>query len=537
MDPNSAPGPDGIPASFYRDYSEVVVGPMVKMQRIALDTGLTTEGTAHATITPIYKGGSKCEASNYRPVALTNHSTKIMERVVRAEIVNYLVTNNLTNDTQHGFTASRSTMSQILCYLDDIFKMLEEGEEVDSVYLDFSKAFDKVDHGILLSKLYRLNIQGRLLRWIASFLRDRTQSVRVGSSLSDPTRVTSGVPQGSVLGPVLFLIMMLDIDSNVGQSSLGSFADDTKVWGRVKPVDPQEGVNRIQDDLISLYQWASANNMSFNDKKFQGISFGNTGRSPNYVTCSGESIVFVSAVKDLGILIEDNLHFNKHIRSMAAKGHRISEWSFRTIKDRSTKTLLTILKSLVIPLIEYASVIWTPYDQEHINILEAVQRRFTSRFPIFRSWDNYLGMEVCTVDYPTRLEALGLYSLQRRHERYMILYIYKIVNEFVPNPGFICNYDSRRKFRVTPKLSPQQAPTWVRNARKHSFFKRAPRLFNNLPVELRERCDADAPTKAHLDAYKRKLDQHLKKFVDFPGRAGNGLPQQGREDIAFAPLK
>ena len=537
LDANSAPGPDGIPASVYKDYATQLVGPMCKLQRIALDTGKTTEGVAEAIITPLHKGGSKCEPANYRPVALTNHDTKIFERVLRKEIVKYLEDNNLTNVTQHGFTARKSTISQILSYLDDVYRKLEEGVEVDAVYLDFAKAFDKVDHGILLKKLYRLKIQGRILKWIGSFLRDRVQRVRVGNVLSDPARVTSGVPQGSVLGPVLFLVMMIDIDSNINNSSLGSFADDTKVWGDVDAQSVEQGVTNIQDDLNSLYLWARNNNMVFNDKKFQGLSFGISGRSPHYTTGSGESIEFVDCVKDLGVLVESNLHFNKHIRSMAAKGHRIAEWSFRTISDRSTPTLKTILKCLVIPQFESQSVIWSPHDQDHINMLEGVQRRFTSRFPAFRAWDSVLDMEICNIEYKDRLESLGLYSIQRRHERYLILYTYKIANKFVPNPGFTIDYDPRRKLRVNPITSPPHAPTWVKNARSHSFFERGPRLFNKLPVALRERADIPLPTKSHLDTYKRQLDKHLHKYVDYPGRSGNGLPQDGRDGTPSAPLK
>jgi hypothetical protein len=145
-------------------------------------------------------------------------------------------------------------------------------------------------------------------------------------------------------------------------------------------------------------------------------------------------------------------------------------------------------------------------------------------------------MEVCTTEYKDRLESLGLYSIQRRHERYLILYTYKIANKFVPNPGFVIDYDPRRKLRVTPTTPPSHAPSWVKSARRHSFFERGPRLFNKLPAALRERADIPLPTKSHLNAYKHQLDKHLKKYVDYPGRSGNGLPQDGRDDVPSAPL-
>lgn len=525
MDPTSAPGPDGIPAFFYRDYSDILAQPLNMIFRLSLDTGKLTEGRAQAIISPQFKGGSRCEPANYRPVALTNHLTKILERLIRKELVEYLETNHLTNNSQHGFRAGRSTITQLLCYLDDIYNKLEKGEEVDSVYLDFAKAFDKVDHGILLGKLHALNIGGKILKWIERFLCNREQRVKVANSLSDPVTVTSGVPQGSVIGPLLFLVMMLDIDKDVIHSDLGSFADDTKVWNKIDPSHADEGSNKLQCDLDTLFSWAEANNMKFNGKKFQCISFGSSNRVPQYTTSTRQNIEVKDCVNDLGVLLEDNLLFHKHIKSMAAKGHRMAGWSFRTIKDRKTSTLLTILKSLVIPQTEYASVVWTPHDQVHINILEGVQRRFTSRFPLFRQFDSNSNSYVCNVEYEDRLKALQLYSTQRRHERYLIIFIFKIVNNFVPNPGLTIKYNPRTKTRVEPK-SPQSSAIarWISRARKNSFFVHAPRLYNALPRDLRERDLSVSPTKSRLNTYKRMLDHHIKDFPDMPGQTHNGLP-------------
>lgn len=536
MNANSAPGPDGIPAFFYRDYADILVKPIQKIWRMSLDSGTMPEGTAQAVITPQHKGGSRCDPANYRPVALTNHLTKIFERVLRKDLVNYLESNNLTNDSQHGFRAGRSTITQLLSYQDDIINKLETGEEVDSIYLDFAKAFDKVDHGILLKKLYDLNIRGRVLIWIESFLRNREQRVKVSDSLSDPVPVTSGVPQGSVLGPLLFLVMMLDIDKDVQKSDLGSFADDTKVWGGIDLSNVEECSKDLQTDLNSLFIWAEANNMKFNEAKFQCISFGNSGRTPQYTTASNQDIKVKDCVKDLGVLLEDNLHFHNHIKNMAAKGHRIAEWALRTISNRSTATLLTLLKSLVLPQIEYASIVWTPHDQLHINLLEGVQRRFTSRFPQFRQFDSNLGIHICTTTYEERIKALNLYSVQRRHERYLILFIYKIVNGHVPNPGLCWKCHPRTKLRVEPKrtLNPSTA-SWVSRARDHSFFVRAPRLFNRLPANLKELDDNVGPSKPHVEAYKRKLDKYLSQFLDRPGDTNNGLPQDLSQQLPLTP--
>ena len=226
---NSAPGPDGITAYFIKEYIEVLAKPLHYMWRTSLDTGLMPEGTNQSIVTPIFKGGCRTLPKDYRPVALTNHVTKVFERVMRKAIIEHLETNNLLNESQHGFRNFRSTITQLMRFYDSILSLLEKGQAVDAIYLDFSKAFDKVDHTILLKKLNSVNIKGRIRDWIKEFLQNREQRVRVQGSLSNSKVVRSGVPQGSVLGPLLFLIMICDIDSETLEAIVGIFADDTRI--------------------------------------------------------------------------------------------------------------------------------------------------------------------------------------------------------------------------------------------------------------------------------------------------------------------
>ena len=182
----------------------------------------------------------------------------------------HLETNNLMNRTQHGFRSRHSTITQLLRYLDSVTTMLEKGNPVDAIYLDFSKAFDKVDHTILLKKIENMGIKGKLLKWLKEFLTNRQQQVKVNNHLSSKEWVRSGVPQGSVLGPLLFLIMMSDIDDDVVSSELSSYADDTRIW---KMICNEADRALLQTDLTSLYGWAEKNNASFNGDKFEGMSF------------------------------------------------------------------------------------------------------------------------------------------------------------------------------------------------------------------------------------------------------------------------
>ena len=285
--PTSAPGPDGIPAFLYKEYTDALIRPLIQIFNMPLKLGKLPEGVALAIITPIYKSGDKSLPVNYRPVGLPNHLTKILERILSKEIIQHLEFNNLMNPTQHGFRIGRSTISQLLTYYNDILNRLEEGNKVDSIYLDFSKAFDRVDHGVLIKKIESLNITGKILAWLEVFLTNRKQAVKVENHISQPVHVTSGVPQGSVLGPLLFIILMLDIDQTIFNAAMGSFADDTRVWTSINTI---HCVTDLQSDLNSVYSWAKSNNMKFNEAKFDTMSFGINDFHVSYTTPSGKPI-------------------------------------------------------------------------------------------------------------------------------------------------------------------------------------------------------------------------------------------------------
>ena len=186
----------------------------------------------------------------------------------------------------------------------------------------------------------------------------------------------------------------------------------------------------------------------------------------------------------------------------------------------------TLLKVLVISHVEYGCVIWSPTDAVHINLLESVQRKFTSRFAVFQTYDDALQMPICTTPYTERLKHLKIYSLERRRERYIILYVYKIIIGLVVNPGLVIDYDPRRKICVHPKVSPRRASSWVRKARESSFFCQGPKLYNSIPHHLRELENISEPSKKDLTSFKTKLDNYLSKIPDIPGNRLNSMTTQ-----------
>ena len=323
---NSAPGPDCFPAILLKQCKEVLATPLVTIWRECLDKGLTPTLLKLSLIVPIHKGDSTAMAKNYRPVALTSHLVKIFEKVIRKHIVKHLEANSSFNPSQHGFRSGRSCLSQLLTHYEMILSQLEEGHNVDVIYLDFAKAFDKLDFNVTLNKLKMLGIDGKIGRWIHSFLTGRHQSVVVNGEKSPPAEVLSGVPQGSVIGPILFLILIGDIDQNVAHAFLSSFADDTRVGKAIKSV---ADAALLQQDLNQVYQWAALNNMEFNEPKFDLLRYGRNIElkdATSYVTDSNTPIEEKQMTKDLGVIMSNTGDFNDHISKVTETVRDLSSW-------------------------------------------------------------------------------------------------------------------------------------------------------------------------------------------------------------------
>ena len=241
--------------------------------------------------------------ANYRPVSLTPHIIKVFERVIRSKMVEYLETNKLLNKNQHGFRKGRNCLSQLLDHYDELLNTVSNSSNADVVYLDYSKAFDKVDHHILLQKLERIGITGKLYRWLECFLTDRVQQVIVDGVSSSFAIVISGVPQGTVLGPLLFIVFVDDMSEVVKHSILKLFADDSKLSKAIRSMLDQI---LLQEDVNAILLWAKDNNMELNEEKFQLIQHGKISHlkpttSEIYKTSQGTSLNPTDVVVDLGV--------------------------------------------------------------------------------------------------------------------------------------------------------------------------------------------------------------------------------------------
>ena len=501
----SSSGPDGITAIYLKQCKTEISKPLYIIWRKALDLGITPITLLIAYIIPIHKGDHRGVLANYRPIALTSHLVKTFEKIIRNKIVSYLDTNDLFNPSQHGFRQGRSCLRQLLAHYDAILSLLEKGLNVDTVYLDLAKAFDKVDHKVILAKLALLGIGGKLLKWIESFLTYRSQYVLVNRFLSEPSEVKSGVPQGSVIGPLLFLVLISDIDAELGTSFLSSFADDTRVSRGIESV---RDASLLQEDLDAIYKWADLNNMKFNDKKLEVLRYGcnDTLKSlTSYNSPDGTSIAVKSTVRDLGVEMSDSGAFTDQINKICEKAKDMCSWILRTFKSRTPLVMKTLWKSLVLPILDYCSQLWCPINPGHIQKLEAIQQSFTRKIKLGEKFD-----------YWDRLSHLRMYSLQRHRERYRIIYIWKILEGLVPNishggNGGIKKLHTVRNGRTSsiPTLH-RAATTKVQKLREGSLHYHGSQLFNALPKGIRDLSNCS------VEVFKHKLDAFLNVIDDKP---------------------
>ena len=480
---HAASGPDEIPIQVLKNCKDILAEPIYLIWKHSLKNGTVPACYKESIVTPIHKKGSKVEAKNYRPVSLTSHIIKIFERVLREKIVHYLETNGLICNIQHGFRKGHSCLSELLDHIDDIMTGLTDSKDTDVIYLDYAKAFDKVDHDLLLKKLRKYGIHEKVIDWIQSFLSDRTQTVVINGVHSFIAIIISGVPQGTVLGPILFIIFINDIGGCVKHSIVRCFADDTRLSGRI---DIAEDCTHIQEDLLAITTWSEENNMVLHEDKFEYLShkcrktlldhLPFATEYSQYDTKSGVTIYPSDQVRDLGVIVSSDLSWDNHINSMLQKAKMMSAWVLNVFKCRDSCTMLTLYKSLIRSLLEYCCPLWHPTTIGLTQKIEALQRSFTRKISGCQD-----------MNYWERLSHLKLMSLQRRRERYIIITMWKILNNRHPNNMNI-QFNEPNRSGITAKL-PRLSNPKMCNARHQTMFDssfkmQGPKLWNLIPAKI-----------------------------------------------------
>ena len=323
-------------------------------------------------VTPVFKKGCRKESCNYWPVSLTSVSCKIMEHIVFHHIMGHLDTHHVLVDYQHGFRRGHSCETQLITVIEQLARNLDSSMQTDLLLLDFSKAFDAVPRKRLLMKLEHYGIRGCLAKWIESWLVGKSQSVVVIGTYSSQAMVKSGVPQGTVLGPLMFLLYINDIGNEIN-SNLRLFADDSILYGIVNNFQDAQA---LQADLNKLVEWAQKWQMTFNSSKCVMLR---VSRSVNDVDFSyemmGRLLESVESHKYLGVEIDRKLSWNKHISAITGKGNRALGFIRRNLHNCPEEVKKQAYYSLIRPHFEYASSAWDPHTQKNIKAIEGVQRR------------------------------------------------------------------------------------------------------------------------------------------------------------------
>ena len=455
-------------------------------------------------IAPVHKKGSKAVAENYRPISLTSHVIKVFERIIRKNLVKYLEENQLLCSNQHGFRSGKSCLSQLLSHIDSIITNGLEGLDTDVIYLDFAKAFDKVDHEILIRKLSNFGIQGPMLEWLKNFLEERFQMVHLNGFKSYWSLVKSGVPQGTVLGPILFLIYINDMNCCLATSFCSMFADDSRIEHKISGVSDTK---LLQEDIINVTNWSKQNNMNLNESKFKFVShkfhrslldhlpFRN--EYCLYNTAAGNTLEPIDSVLDLGVTVCSDLSWTKHVGIIVSKAQQTLSWALSVFFDRSITSMMTLYKSFVRSKIEYCCPLWHSRKFTDVQMIESLQRTFTSKI---------VGME--RLDYWQRLKKLNLLSLQRRRERFIIFHMWKIVYCKITN-------DLNIHFRFTDRRgitalipSIQRTNSKAQTLYDNSFALIESRLWNFLPTHI--------SVISCFSTFKIKVDNLLSQYPDKP---------------------
>ena len=471
LDCNKSAGPDGIHPRVLKETHASINVYLKHIFDCSMQSGEVVEDWRSSCVVPLFKKGRKDIISNYRPVALTSVCCKILESIIKDHLLEYFLKNNLFAKYQFGFLPSRSTTLQMLGFLDVLTKAVDVGNEVDVIYTDLEKAFDKIPHEKLLYKLERYKVHDQVLRWIRGYLNNRTFRVRLNGEYSGALQVVSGVPQGSVLGPLLFLIYINDIYTVC--ESMFLFADDAKLF---KVLSSKEDCFRLQNDINGVVEWFNRWQMHVNMGKCCLLHVGGKHFINKYhlidldgTTCE---IPTLESVSDLGIIMDSKLQFKDHILTRVKKANMMLGIIARNFRKLSDEAFISVYKALVRSQLEYGVQVWYPYRQGMIDAIERVQRRATKLLP------SCAGMP-----YEMRLKKLKLPTLINRRIRADLILLFDLLagdlRSLVCPSLTICTYERTRGH--DRKLATTGAH---KDCRKYFFANRVIQEWNRLPQSV-----------------------------------------------------
>ena len=506
VDPSKAAGPDGIDGYVLKRCCTSISIPLSILFSKSYNTGIIPQEWKNANVVPIHKKSDKSCVENYRPISLTSLIMKIFEKCIRNKLHDICL--DKITAKQHGFLPSKSCTTQMIEFTADLAINLNSKLQTDIVYFDFAKAFDSVSHDIILHKLkYNYGIDGKLLNFLLNYLINRKQRVVVDGEFSEWAPVLSGVPQGSILGPTLFVLFINDIVNVVSdETKVLLYADDMKIWRKIDSIDDQRC---LQNDIDSLYHWSVSNKIKFHPSKCKVIR--STLRlHPTLTNYSLNNVPLEVSEneRDLGVIMHPKLLYNKHHQGILAKASQklglVKRNCSITLCPKSRKTLyLTLVRSLF----EHCSQVWRPMKSTHILKFENTQKRAV-KWILNENYHHYSKSE-----YSTKLKELDILPVDLKFELNDMVLFHKIFygNSVVSFPSFIARqtdqtqahhfqrqtrtFNDNDRLKLKAKIAPRV------EAFKCSYFYRSLETWNSIPFDIRSIEDPAAfksSMKAHL---------------------------------------
>lgn len=485
LNPDKGAGEDGITNLLILKCSNTLVTPLRIIFNKSLRDGIFPDRFKKTIMHPIHKSGDMHDVDNYRPIALLNAFAKIFEKLVHAAVLHQV--GPYLDENQHGFLPKRNTCSNLIEFVSFIAEKFDCKEQVDVIFLDLSKAFDRISHHILVERLRSFGITGSLLHWMTSYLEKREVNVVFNGACSTSFFPDSGVPQGSILGPLLFVIYIDDLLTLLTLLRL-FYADDGKLC---KVINSLLDCSILQHDLHRIYQWCVDNCLPVNPAKCHKVTFTNKTSNAiayDYVFPDGSGLANSDTTKDLGVTFDGALRFNAHIHQLVLKGFKTLGFIIRTSRSfTSLDAVMHLYRTLLLTQLDYCSPVWSPFYQTHIDLVERVQRRFT-RYVYRKFGFNY-------ESYESRCKALGLLTLRKRRMVADQMLLYSVVNDQLRVRASLANLSirtdrSRRSrdlfYERTWRLNTTFSAPFPRAARAHNLHFQAFDIFHGSKKEFKK---------------------------------------------------
>ena len=482
---NKSAGVDNLPPGYLKDIFDSIALPFTHILNLSLENGEVPYDFKIAKITPLFKSGSTKELGNYRPISVLPIMSKILEKIVHKQLIDYLEKNHMLSNSQFGFRPGRSTEQAVTSLTDHIRKEMDKGNYTGILYIDLSKAFDTISHGTVLSKLRSFGIIGTPKEWFINYLFNRRQSVYYDGVMSDYQPIYCGVPQGSILGPLLFLLHLNDVSEVIHHAKILKYADDTALLVSHKDVKVIETL--LNTDFSNICHWLEENDLIINMKKgkTEFMIFGTNPRlkklsnPPINLSYRNVPVFYTTTYTYLGVLLNSTLNLSEHLtksfRKSAGRLRLLRRIRFAINSDTAAK----IYNAMIIPLITYCPMATTPTiiekQKRQLNILEDRAQRIIGKNTILPDVTNIMKKRCC-------------------------VQVFRSINED------ICE-SLRNYFELTDIRSNRSKGKTIRLPRirietaRHSFYFYGAKIFNSLPAEVRNADD--------LKDFKKGLHQFL----------------------------